>query len=159
MGPTVARRRCVVAAPARGADGTHPPRHERAGPAARGRGTPARGRIAMSRRKDSTRRPVRTALVLALLCLGLLLLAGRALHLQVLDSDFLQVQGQARHSRVVKDNSHRGMILDRNGAPLAVSTPVDSVWAHPPTLIEAGPRLPELAAPLGLNTPQLAKLF
>ena len=56
----------------------------------------------MSRRKDSARHPVRTALVLALLCLGLLLLAGRALHLQVLDADFLQVQGQARHSRVVK---------------------------------------------------------
>ena len=113
----------------------------------------------MSRRRDSTRHPVRTALVLALLCLGLLLLAGRALHLQVLDADFLQVQGQARHSRVVKDNSHRGMILDRNGAPLAVSTPVDSVWAHPPTLIEAGQRLPELAAVLGMNARELAKLL
>ncbi|MEK7191606.1 MAG: penicillin-binding protein 2 [Pseudomonadota bacterium] len=113
----------------------------------------------MSRRKDSARHPVRTALVLALLCLGLLLLAGRALHLQVLDADFLQVQGQARHSRVVKDNSHRGMILDRNGAPLAVSTPVDSVWAHPPTLIEAGQRLPELAAALGMNARELAKLL
>ena len=63
-----------------------------------------------------------------------------ALHLQVLDAHFLQDQGQARHSRVVKDNSHRGMLLDRNGAPLAVSTPVDSVWAHPPTLAEAGQR-------------------
>ena len=89
----------------------------------------------------------------------MLLLAGRALHLQVLDADFLQVQGQARHSRVVKDNSHRGMILDRNGAPLAVSTPVDSVWAHPPTLIEAGQRLPELAAALGMNARELAKLL
>ena len=113
----------------------------------------------MSRRKDSTRHPVRTALVLALLCLGLLLLAGRALHLQVLDADFLQVQGQARHSRVVKDNSHRGMILDRNGAPLAISTPVDSVWAHPPTLIEAAARLPELAAALGMNAREIAKLL
>jgi len=113
----------------------------------------------MSRRKDSARHPVRTALVLALLCLGLLLLAGRALHLQVLDADFLQVQGQARHSRVVKDNSHRGMILDRNGAPLAVSTPVDSVWAHPLTLIEAGQRLPELATALGMNARELMKLL
>ena len=113
----------------------------------------------MSRRKDSARHPVRTALVLGLLGLGLLLLAGRALHLQVLDADFLQVQGQARHSRVIKDNSHRGMILDRNGAPLAVSTPVDSVWAHPPTLAEAGRRLPELAAALGMNTRELTKLL
>lgn len=113
----------------------------------------------MSRRKDSARHPVRTALVLALFCLGLLLLVARALHLQVLDADFLQVQGQARHSRVVKDNSHRGMILDRNGAPLAVSTPVDSIWTHPPTLISAGQRLPELAAALGMNARELVQLL
>jgi len=113
----------------------------------------------MSRRRDSARHPVRTALVLGLLVTGLFTLAGRAVYLQVLDTDFLQSEGKQRHSRVVKDNSHRGMILDRNGAPLAVSTPVDSIWAHPDTLAEAKPRWPALAAALGMNARELAKMF
>jgi len=86
----------------------------------------------MIRRGDSTHR-VRRLLVLAVTLAGFGALAARAVTLQILNSDFLQSQGNARHSRIVKDNSHRGMILDRHGAPLAVSTPVDSVWAHPET--------------------------
>lgn len=113
----------------------------------------------MSRRRDAARHPVRTALVLGALCLGLVALAARALTLQVLDARFLKDQGQARHSRVVKDNSHRGMLLDRNGAPLAVSTPVDSIWAHPPTLAEARRQWPALAGALGMNARELAKLL
>ena len=87
-------------------------------------------------RRAKTRHPVRNAIVLLFFLSGLVLLAARAVYLQVFNSDFLQSQGNQRHSRLVKDNSHRGMILDRHGSPLAVSTPVDSVWAHPPTLAE-----------------------
>jgi len=113
----------------------------------------------VSRRNDSARHPVRTALVLGLLLTGLAALAGRAVYLQVLDVDFLQTEGQARHSRVVKDNSHRGMILDRNGAPLAVSTPVDSIWAHPETLAQERSRWPALASTLGMNPRELVRLL
>ena len=102
--------------------------------------------------------PVRNAIVLLLFLSGLVLLATRAVYLQVFNSDFLQNQGNQRHSRLVKDNSHRGMILDRHGSPLAVSTPVDSVWAHPPTLVEERRKWPRLAALLEMSTHELAQL-
>ena len=57
-------------------------------------------------------------------------LAVRAAYLQVIDNDYLQSQGDARYLRVQQQTPSRGMILDRFGHPLAVSTPVDSIWAH-----------------------------
>jgi cell division protein FtsI (penicillin-binding protein 3) len=44
----------------------------------------------------------------------------------------------------------RGMIMDRNGEPLAVSTPVESVWGNPKELLQHPDRLPELALALGI---------
>lgn len=111
----------------------------------------------MSRHAKS-RYPVRNAIVLLFFLSGLVLLAARAVYLQVFNSDFLQGQGNQRHSRLVKDNSHRGMILDRHGSPLAVSTPVDSVWAHPPTLAEERRKWPRLAALLEMSPRELAQL-
>jgi len=58
-------------------------------------------------------------------------LSYRALNIQVLDNEFLQQQGDARHLRTVSLPAHRGMIQDRNEEVLAVSTPVASVWANP----------------------------
>ncbi len=101
---------------------------------------------------------LRAWLVLTMLFTGLGVLAARAIYLQVLSSDYLQTQGSMRHSRVIKDNSHRGMILDRNGVPLAISTPVDSVWAHPATLAEEREKWPRLAALLEMSTRELAQL-
>lgn len=109
-------------------------------------------------RRAKTRYPVRNSLVLLCFLGGFVLLAARAVYLQVLNSDFLQSQGNQRHTRLVKDNSHRGMILDRHGSPLAVSTPVDSVWAHPPTLAEESREWPRLAA-LFEMTPRELKLL
>ena len=58
----------------------------------------------------------------------------RAVYLQVIDTDYLQSQGDARYLRVQKDLPTRGMIVDRQGQPLAISTPVDSIWMHPATI-------------------------
>ena len=58
-------------------------------------------------------------------------LVARAVHLQVLDKDFLNQQADTRHLRTEKISAHRGTITDRNGEPLAISTPVDSIWANP----------------------------
>jgi cell division protein FtsI (penicillin-binding protein 3) len=113
----------------------------------------------MSRRQTITRHAVRNYLVLAILLGGFGLLAARAVFLQVLNSDYLQNQGHARYTRLLKDNSHRGMILDRNGAPLAVSTPVDSVWAHPAAFNEGRDRWSTLAALLETSVPELSRLF
>ena len=63
------------------------------------------------------------------------ILAARAVYLQVIDNDYLQSQGDARYLRVQKTLPTRGVISDRNGQPLAISTPVDSIWMHPPTIL------------------------
>ncbi|MDH3310966.1 MAG: penicillin-binding protein 2 [Gammaproteobacteria bacterium] len=109
-------------------------------------------------RRAKTRHPVRNAIVLFFLLGGIILLAARAVYLQVFNSDFLQNQGNQRHSRLVKDNSHRGMILDRHGSPLAVSTPVDSVWAHPSSLSKGRRHWSRLAAMLEMHPRELAQL-
>ncbi|NOX08980.1 MAG: penicillin-binding protein 2 [Gammaproteobacteria bacterium] len=82
-------------------------------------------------------------------------LVWRAIDLQVLRQDFLQDQGDARHLRVVAIPAHRGMILDRNGDPLAVSTPVDSVWANPREMSLDRESIEPLAAVLGLDGDEL----
>ena len=51
--------------------------------------------------------------------------------MQGLNNDFLRQKGDARYSRVIELTAHRGMITDRNGEPLAISTPVESVWVSP----------------------------
>jgi cell division protein FtsI (penicillin-binding protein 3) len=79
----------------------------------------------------------------------------RAVYLQVWHSGYLQEQGNARHLRVVEDVSHRGMILDRNGEPLAISTPVDSVWANPAELNGARAQWPALVKLLDLSRQDL----
>lgn len=75
--------------------------------------------------------PWRARLVLLLLLLWLAALVGRALYLQGVNKDFLRQKGEARYSRVINLNANRGDILDRNGEPLAISTPVESVAASP----------------------------
>jgi len=58
-------------------------------------------------------------------------LAWRMVYLMVLNRDFLLTQSNARVLRVIDIPAYRGMIVDRNSKPLAVSTPVDSVWINP----------------------------
>lgn len=70
-----------------------------------------------------------------LVLIGLLLLfaglMGRSLYLQVLHKSFLQEQGANRYSRKQPLQAQRGKILDRNGAILAISSPVESIWINP----------------------------
>ena len=92
-------------------------------------------------------------LVLVVLGTLLALLIGRILLLQVLDADrgpeFLQKQGAMRSLRTAEIPAYRGVISDRRGEPLAVSTPVISIWANP-KLLTGTDRLPELAEGLGM---------
>jgi cell division protein FtsI (penicillin-binding protein 3) len=98
----------------------------------------------------------------ALACLGALLV-WRLVSLQVLDTErgyrFLQSQGDARSLRIEPIPAHRGIISDRNGEPLAVSTPVQTLWANPQTLvaqIEADKWIP-LAQALGVEPEELRR--
>jgi cell division protein FtsI (penicillin-binding protein 3) len=88
-------------------------------------------------------------MVLVLAATGLI---GKALAVQVLGKDFYQREGDARHLRNVSIPAYRGMITDRNGEPLAVSTPVASLWAEPAEILDEGKeRIPELAQALGIG--------
>lgn len=60
----------------------------------------------------------------------------RAAWLQVVEPDMLVSQGDMRSLRVEADSVLRGMILDRNGEELAVSVPVEAIWADPKIVIE-----------------------
>ncbi|HEX2796433.1 MAG TPA: penicillin-binding protein 2, partial [Immundisolibacter sp.] len=95
-------------------------------------------------------------LVLALLLLAGGALMAQAVYLHTLRTQFLKGQGDARALRTVSINAHRGMLLDRNGEPLAISAPVDSVWVVPEDFRKARQRWPELARVLGLDPTQLS---
>ena len=99
----------------------------------------------------------RLAIVAGTLGLCSLTLLGRAFDLQVVDNDFYQAQGAARFLREVPIPTSRGMITDRNGEPLAVSTPVESIWANPQVLLKYPQRLPQLADALGVPVDHLTR--
>lgn len=101
----------------------------------------------------------RSALALAVFALLALVLVGRAVQLQFVDAEFLSREGDARHLRVETVAAHRGPILDRNGEPLAVSTPVDSVWANPGVLLDSPDRIVELAGALDVDRDALMNLL
>lgn len=75
-----------------------------------------------------------------------LVLVGRLIALQITDRDFLNAQGNARLLRTLTIPAHRGLLLDRNGQPLAVSAPVQSVWINPRQIDGARAQWPALMA-------------
>ncbi|QGW22198.1 penicillin-binding protein 2 [Stutzerimonas degradans] len=97
---------------------------------------------------DGALYPWRFRIVLALLALLVGVIAWRIVDLQVMDQAFLQGQGDARSVRHIPIPAHRGLITDRNGEPLAVSTPVTTLWGNPKELQAARARWPDLAAAL-----------
>lgn len=89
------------------------------------------------------------ALLLLLALLGGLVV--RALYLQLVEQDFLASQGVQRQIRTIETPAYRGAILDRFGTPLAISTPVDSVWVNPGEILENLPSLKQVSVRLGLD--------
>ena len=98
------------------------------------------------------RRMVAVVAVLSLASLGLV---ARAFDLQVVRKEFYQSQGDARFLREVPIAVSRGTIFDRNGEPLAVSTPVMSIWANPSEVLENEDRIPQLAKAIGMDAGEL----
>jgi len=106
----------------------------------------------------SVRLPVwRARLLLLLLFWGFMVLAARAFYLQGLHNDFLQQKGETRYTRVVEISAHRGMVTDRHGEPLAVSTPVESVWASPADADLSTEQRVKLARLLGMDAVELRR--
>ena len=90
-----------------------------------------------------------------LLVSAFVVIGWRVVDLQVFNHDFLNGQGNARTLRVERVNAYRGMILDRYAEPLAVSTPVVSIWANPQQINDAATTASLLSGPLGLSSKTL----
>ncbi len=86
-----------------------------------------------------------------------LILVGRAVDLQLIDNAFYQQKADSRFLRELPIATSRGMITDRNGEPLAISTPVASLWANPQELSKHPERIPELAEAIGQDADALAR--
>lgn len=99
----------------------------------------------------------RWLLVCALSVLLGVTLIARAVQLQVFNKQFLINQADARHLRTAKISANRGLITDRNGAPLAASMPVDSLWVSPQEIAQVPDQIPELAHATGLDASALAR--
>ncbi|MCY3750642.1 MAG: penicillin-binding transpeptidase domain-containing protein [Gammaproteobacteria bacterium] len=113
----------------------------------------------MSGRAQESGYVVRKWFVLVLFAIAAMAVASRVFYLQILNKDFLKNEGDARAVRSVTIPAYRGMITDRNGEPLAVSTPVASVWAVPGKVLASGADLGELAGLLDTSDEQLRKLL
>ncbi|MFT3741241.1 MAG: penicillin-binding protein 2 [Gammaproteobacteria bacterium] len=85
------------------------------------------------------------------LSLGMLGLVGRMLDLSVFNRSFLMKQSEARTLREENIPAYRGMITDRNGVPLAVSAPVDSIWVNPQIFHASPSQIAQLAQLLSLK--------
>jgi cell division protein FtsI (penicillin-binding protein 3) len=101
----------------------------------------------------------RARVVMCVLLAAFGVLAARTLYLQSMRTEFLQEKGEARYSRVLEIPGTRGRVLDRNGEALAISTPVQSVWAIPGD-VEAGvAQLQKLSRLLGMEPRELRRKF
>lgn len=79
----------------------------------------------------------RQRIVLGFLTVCALALVGRLAYLQLgKTAKFLEEQGENRFLRIHQEDALRGMIMDREGEPLAISTPVSALWANPKVLWE-----------------------
>ncbi|MDF3034873.1 MAG: penicillin-binding protein 2 [Paucimonas sp.] len=100
----------------------------------------------------------RSRLVLFSLFAAFAALAGRALWLQGISTEFLQKQGESRYARTLELPATRGKITDRDGHVLASSIPVKAIWAIPEDALGAPPeKLRELAGLLGMSNADLRK--
>ena len=110
----------------------------------------------MRKAKLKTFNARRYLLLFAILCVFVLLF-GRAVQLQLLHADFYNEEGSNRYIRTVEIPANRGVIKDRFGQALAISTPVYSIWAHPQTALENPDSIALAAKVLGLDKAQLTK--
>lgn len=101
--------------------------------------------------------PWRSRVLFIVLLAGLGALLARGIYLQGIHNEFLQQKGDARYGRVIDIHAHRGMISDRHGERMAISTPVESIWASPQDVEANAKQVAQLAQILGMNADELSK--
>lgn len=103
--------------------------------------------------------PWRFYLVIAFILLIVVGLITRLVDLTMIKRHFLQDQGDARALRVISTPAFRGMITDRNGYPLAISTSVYSIWVNPKEFIETSENIKALSQLLELKQETISLLI
>jgi len=98
---------------------------------------------------------IRLILISLFFCTVLIVLIWRIIDLTVINRQFLRGQGNARSVRIIDIPAYRGMITDRNGDPLAVSTPVKSVWVNPQEFSPNQKQIKKLTKVLDITSKQL----
>ena len=101
----------------------------------------------------------RHQLLVSLFLVAVIVLLGRIVHLGTTERDFLADQGDKRSVRSVSIPVHRGIIFDRHGEPLAVSTPAFYVWTDPVKTPIAAAAVPRLAEALQVPAARLEKVL
>lgn len=99
--------------------------------------------------------PSRAQTVVICLLFFFAALVGRALYLSVFQGDFLRQEGEKRLVRALPLPAYRGIIRDRHGVPLAVSTPVISIWCDPRKVPQTEKNLAALSEHLGMTVNEL----
>ena len=89
----------------------------------------------LSKNKPSTS-TWRFYVVMAVIVLIYTALLARTAYIQVVEPEMLKKQGDMRSIRTLANTVQRGNILDRNGHELAISVPVETVWADPKIIIK-----------------------
>ena len=93
--------------------------------------------------------------LLTVVGLGACLLIGRAVYIQIIGTDFYQLQGEKRYAHTVSLPASRGRIVDRHGQPLATSVAMPSVWADPKEFEASDEQRNALARLVGLPRAEL----
>ncbi len=99
----------------------------------------------------------RSKFLVALVGLSFCGLMGRAVYVQIIDSDFFLRQGEARYARTLALPASRGRIVDRNGLIMAASVPSPSIWVSPKDLDLDVAKRKELARLLGFTPKELTQ--
>jgi cell division protein FtsI (penicillin-binding protein 3) len=99
----------------------------------------------------------RSRLLFILLLAGMGILILRAAYLQSINNNFLQQKGNARSSHVMAISAHRGMIADRHGEPLAISTPVESIGVNPQDVEVTPQQLNQLARIMSMDIKEVKR--
>lgn len=97
----------------------------------------------------------RRQILLLILGLGFVALLWSAANRQIIQQDYLQVQGERRYLRELSIPAHRGEVTDRNGEPLAISSPMVSVWVDPRNLPTNPKFLNKLSQIIGMSLTEL----
>lgn len=108
----------------------------------------------MNKKKDN-QHAIRLISIVVFFSILFAVLLWRLIDLTVLDRKFLQGQGNARSLRVIDIPAYRGMIIDREGYALAISTPVQSLWVNPKDFAPSSEQLHKLANILHISSQAL----